>query len=388
MAEFILRAVARRPDYEARIISLATSSSDPCSLLLSRSSTWARGVTTRAGQCHGETFTHIGARWGEIEVCRLARRSQLSALLQDCDLIQVVAGVPAWGHPVLGLGKPVVLQIATLTAPERRARVGNRYSPLTLWRGMMTRIVSCMDEPSMQQADCVMVENPWMLEHARIATQNHSTIVQYAPPGVDANFYHPLVKSKDKFLPSYILAVGRFSDKRKNAALLLEAYAGMLDTVSDGPDLILAGSDGPPPSFWIRAEALGIKKRISLHKMPSNHDLAELYRNALCLALSSDEEGFGMVVIEAMASGIPVVATRCGGPDGIITDGEDGYLVPCGAPLRMADRLAILAGNRATAEDMGRKARATIEARYTDEIAGNAFLQVYDKLLSRTHMLT
>jgi len=62
--------------------------------------------------------------------------------------------------------------------------------------------------------------------------------------------------------------------------------------------------------------------------------------------------------------------------------------VPCGDPVRMADRLAKLANNPVAAREMGRKARATVEARYTDEIAGNAFLQVYDKLLSRTHTLT
>jgi glycosyltransferase involved in cell wall biosynthesis len=45
-------------------------------------------------------------------------------------------------------------------------------------------------------------------------------------------------------------------------------------------------------------------------------------------ALSSDEEGLGIVILEAMACAIPVVATKCGGPDGIITDGKDGYLIP------------------------------------------------------------
>ena len=67
-------------------------------------------------------------------------------------------------------------------------------------------------------------------------------------------------------------------------------------------------------------------------------ELVELYRGAALLALSSDEEGLGLVILEAMASGIPVVSTACGGPQTSVVDGETGFLTPVGdaaAPTRI-----------------------------------------------------
>jgi glycosyltransferase involved in cell wall biosynthesis len=104
-------------------------------------------------------------------------------------------------------------------------------------------------------------------------------------------------------------------------------------------------------------------------------------------ALSSDEEGLGVVILEAMACAIPVVATRCGGPDGIITDGEDGFLVPLDDASVMADRLTILCSDPQRNVAMGISARATVSARYASEVAGEEFVQVWDSLLQKSQGL-
>ena len=177
-----------------------------------------------------------------------------------------------------------------------------------------------------------------------------------------------------------VIAVGRFSDPRKNAVLLLESFAQARKSVA-ALRLVLVDPDGPNAAFQQTVTELELGDDVSVRVRTSNEELADLYRNALCLALSSDEEGFGMVVIEAMASGIPVVATKCGGPDGIITDGHDGFLVPVGDVTALADRLAVLARDAELRREMGRRARHTVEERYSAEKAGQAFLSVYDELL-------
>jgi glycosyltransferase involved in cell wall biosynthesis len=382
VTEFILRAIARRPDFDVRIISLATSARDACSLLASSPRTWRRGVTSSPGRQHGHDFVHVGARFGEFEFQRLAPRPQLARLLEGCDLIQVVAGVPAWARPVIGLGRPVVLQAATLTAVERRMRRARETGPLALWRAAMTRIVARLDAAALRQVDAVMVANPWMQAHALAAARGRPVRVLYAPPGVDTAVFRPAAADEAPAERPYILAVGRFSDIRKNPLLLLTAYARLLQGPDDGPDLVLAGSDPPAPEFWARARALGLGGRIRMVLGPGAEALAALFRRSLCLVLSSDEEGFGVVVIEAMASGVPVVSTRCGGPDGIITDGVDGYLVDRDDAEAMAERLGRLALDPGAARAMGRRALATVEARFADRIAGEAFLKVYDDLLA------
>jgi len=85
-----------------------------------------------------------------------------------------------------------------------------------------------------------------------------------------------------------------------------------------------------------------------------------------------------------VACGLPVVATRCGGPEGIITDGTDGFLVPRDDAVALAARLQACSTLHTLNEALGRRARATIEARYAEEVAGEAFLEVWDRLLKQT----
>ena len=80
---------------------------------------------------------------------------------------------------------------------------------------------------------------------------------------------------------------------------------------------------------------------------------------------------------------VPVVATRCGGPEGIITDGTDGFLVPRDDAGAVAAQLQALLDSPGLNEAIGRQARAAIEARYVEELAEKAFLAVWDRLLTR-----
>ena len=114
---------------------------------------------------------------------------------------------------------------------------------------------------------------------------------------------------------------------------------------------------------------------------PETKELIKLYQGSTVFALPSAEEGFGVVIIEAMACGVPVVATRCGGPDGIIVDGKDGYLVPLDDAPSMADSLADLCLNIERNKKMGLEARASTEARFSVEVTGKALVDVWNRLL-------
>ena len=181
----------------------------------------------------------------------------------------------------------------------------------------------------------------------------------------------------------YILCVARLDDPRKKIGLLLEAYARLPDVLRANVRLVLAGSSGPPACFWLRAEALGLRDRITYVARPDRSALISLYQRAAVFALPSDEEGFGVVLLEAMACGVPVVSTRSGGPDAIITDGQDGFLVALDDAASMADRLLRLFQDEALSALMGLNARRTIEARFAEEIAGKVFIDVWDRLLAK-----
>jgi glycosyltransferase involved in cell wall biosynthesis len=261
-------------------------------------------------------------------------------------------------------------------------RDANRVGLAGWWRKAMTEIVDRMEDRALRLVDAIQVENPWMYEYARKLNEGREVDLRYAPPGIDAHTFCPATERNFEQEP-YVLCVGQLDDPRKNIGLLLEAYALVPEAVRSRLRLVLAGQADPPDSFWHRAEALGLRDRIEFILCPSLDELVVLYQKASVFALPSDEEGLGVVLLEAMACGIPVVSTRSGGPDGLITDGEDGYLVPLDDAAALADRIARLRLDEDLNRAMGQRARATIEQRYAEEVAGQAFLDVWDRLLRK-----
>jgi glycosyltransferase involved in cell wall biosynthesis len=107
-----------------------------------------------------------------------------------------------------------------------------------------------------------------------------------------------------------------------------------------------------------------------------------LYRHARLFVLSSNEEGLGLVLAEAMASGVPVVTTDCGGPSTLIDDGTTGFLVPTEDAAALADRMAHILQHPDEAAAMGQAGRARVEKEFSEAAAGERFLRVYDDLVS------
>lgn len=382
VARFILETAINSGRWDVRPISLCMSSRDEESSSLLRPFSLLRGPLVGERTWMEMPVPHVGAHAGEIEFQRYRPRQVLSRLVEECDVVQVVCGSPAWANTVVGLGKPVALQVATLARVERRARDGNGRGAAAAWRRTMTRFTDRMDDRALRHVDAIQVENPWMLDHVRQVTQERQGVdVRYAPPGVDTAVFKPAMERNCDH--GYVLCVGRLSDPRKNIGLLLEAYARLPAALRQRHALVLAGADAPPPAFWERASELGLKERVRFIHRPEREALVALYQAASLFALPSDEEGLGVVVLEAMACGVPAVCTRSGGPDGIICDGVDGRLVALDDAAGMADAMTDILQRPSVNAEMGMAARKTIESRYAIECAGAQFLDVWDLLLAR-----
>lgn len=140
-----------------------------------------------------------------------------------------------------------------------------------------------------------------------------------------------------------ILGVGRLA-RQKNFSMLIRAFAVLL---KDTPATLLILGEGPERErLQTLIGALGLQQHVVLPGMVGNP--FAFMRRADILALPSEEEGFGLVLIEAMAVGLPIVATRCpGGPVEILGDGEFGKLVPSNDEGAMANALRdLLADDR------------------------------------------
>jgi len=379
VAEFVCQTIERSGSFDLTLVSLPSSARDPLGVGLTRPSSWFRGVRTAEGVWNGRPFASVGALACELEFQRYRLRPALTRALAGCDLIQVVTGLPAPGYGVCALGKPVAVFCATRASVERRSRHRTERGPSEVWRRSMTRIIDRLDRRVLQRAHAIQAMNPWMVEYAREVNAGSHKPICLMRPGVDTARFVP--GASDRHADPYILCVGRLNDPRKNIGLLLQAYVRLTARVPTRVRLVLAGYWPPPDEFWRDVEALGVREDVTFIPSPDAPTLVALYQGASAFALSSDEEGLGMVMLEAMACGIPVVATSCGGPDSIIRHGVDGYLVPLRDPETFADRLERLVLDRALNDSMGAEARAAVLARFDSYRAGQTLLATYDDLL-------
>jgi glycosyltransferase involved in cell wall biosynthesis len=239
----------------------------------------------------------------------------------------------------------------------------------------MTRMAARIERRGLRSVDRVFVENAWMYE--RLCREIGSELVVLAPPGVDTERFRPPPGPPPG--PAPILAVGRFSDPRKRVDLLFDAYALLCKRDVATPPLLLAGASAPSAADWAQAEGLGIRARIEMREHVRDDELLELYRGARLLVLCSDEEGLGLVLLEAMACGLPVVATDCGGPRTLVVHGETGLLTPSGDAVRLADALGSLLGDTERCRRLGAAARARAVERFSLRTASAPFLAWCDE---------
>ena len=110
-------------------------------------------------------------------------------------------------------------------------------------------------------------------------------------------------------------------------------------------------------------------------------DVVKAYQESSVFVLSSRFEGFGMVLIEAMACGLPVVSFDCpAGPDEIITDGVDGLLVPSGDVHTLAEKLMVLMSDDNLRRRLGQQARQTAQ-RYEMTTIANQWIALFEMII-------
>jgi glycosyltransferase involved in cell wall biosynthesis len=375
---FLLRVLRESGRMHAEVFSLASSSRDAASVRLLSPSSWRRGVRSEWIEWEGGRARHFGAFLAELEFQRYRPRRALTRLLDGFDLVQVVAGTPSWALVTRQVARPVILQVATLAADERRAHLARERGPSAWWRAAMSRVTSRTDFKALRFVDTVFVENISMLEALR-ARMPPSRVV-FAPPGVDTDLFRPDPGPQNG---GPILCVGRLSDPRKNVRLLFQAYHHLRQIHEGPPPLVLAGHDGPSADDWSVAESLGIRGQIEFREGLSQDELAGLYRTASVFVSSSDEEGLGLAIVEAMASGLPVVSTDSGGPRTSVVHGETGFLVRRSDARELAVRIDQVLSNPELRRRLATRGRERAVSRFSYAAAAEPFLARYDALLRR-----
>jgi len=174
-----------------------------------------------------------------------------------------------------------------------------------------------------------------------------------------------------------VLYLGRI-EAAKGIPELLEAIAG-LRAAFPGLELVCAGA-GSIDAAATQAARLGIEDAVRFPGWIGPGEKRAWLQRAQLLVLPSHAEGLPMAVLEAMAAGLPVVASSVGGIPDVVKDGVTGCLVAPGDAVGLQEALGRLLGNPSLRRAMGEAGREVIRARYTPERVLTQLEQVYAEL--------
>lgn len=183
-----------------------------------------------------------------------------------------------------------------------------------------------------------------------------------------------------------VVTIGRYA-YQKGYDLLLQAWAEVEPQItqivtekgSEEWTLDIYGQ-GDQTDYRMLMTELGIDAN-RCHLNGPVEDVVKVYQDSSIFVLSSRFEGFGMVLVEAMACGLPVVSFDCpAGPDEIITDGVDGLLVPSGDVHALAEKLMVLMSDESLRRRLGQQALQTAQ-RYNMAVLADQWAALFEKVI-------
>ena len=194
--------------------------------------------------------------------------------------------------------------------------------------------------------------------------------------GVDLSEFKYERLEKEKISKFRIIYTGTISI-RKGVIYLLEAF-DELDL--ENSELLLIGDIDSDVNS--RLNKYKKNKKIIFKKSMNQRDLGKFYNNSDVFVLNSIEDGFGMVILQAMACGLPVITTKNTGGSEIIEDEKDGFIIPIRSKEVLKKKIFYLYNNPKHCSEMGMIAKDKISKNYSWESYGKRQVDIYLSLLN------
>jgi glycosyltransferase involved in cell wall biosynthesis len=216
--------------------------------------------------------------------------------------------------------------------------------------------------------------------------------IVYIPMGVDLARFAPHPNSRERSLSTCravkILFVGRLAEK-KGVGYLLDALA--CQPLSQTPASLTIVGDGPlKRDLQARCNALGLEHRVEFVRPKNHEELPEAYASAdiFCApsitAASGDREGLPVVLLEAAAFGLPLVATNVGGIGEVVRHQVTGILVPQQDAQALSEALNLLVCNEEVRLEYGEAARRHSQS-FSWQVIGDRYAEVLKKCIEELH---
>jgi glycosyltransferase involved in cell wall biosynthesis len=309
----------------------------------------------------------------QISPCRWSNK-----LLKLFDQYVNITGMPdiIHAHSVIWAGYAASLIADKYKLPylitEHRGRfVDNPYAHKVLKNtGYKTLIKTGLDHAK----KIIIVNNSiksGLLAFSNVPEHNISCI----PNMVDTSFFVP-IKTQRTDKPFTFFSLGELTNI-KGMDILIRAFSKFIAQKNMDVQLRIGGSGPQEQNLRKLAKDLGVFKKISFTGTLNNEEVLAEYQNAHAFILTSRFESFGVVFIEAMSAGLPVIGTRCGGPENIITK-DTGYLANVDDIDNIAGLMEQMIEKYNTFD--GHKIRSHVIKLYSKEIVADKLAKTYKEI--------
>jgi phosphatidylinositol alpha-mannosyltransferase len=289
--------------------------------------------------------------------------------IEDPDVVNIHMPVPGIGDVAASLsGKRRVV----LTYHAGSMRKGKLVPDLLIW--LYEKFFLRM---ALNRADTIVCSSDYVrLEFLQHYFYKSTTIT----PAVDSDLFRPGKQSNRR--PTLLFVAGlKRSDQHKGLKTLMAAFGALRDSFPE-LQLVVVGEGNMKSEYQAHAKHLGLQDRIIFMGKLTGKELAEVYRQSSIFVLPSlaPAESFGMVLIEAMATGKPVIGTTAGGIPRVIDHEKNGLLTESGNVQSLASAIKRLLDDPVFAEQLGEAGRQKALSQYDWDVQ----VATYDAVLENS----
>jgi glycosyltransferase involved in cell wall biosynthesis len=241
---------------------------------------------------------------------------------------------------------------------------------------ILVPLTSRLHRKTIEKCDRIIaISNHVRSLYARFIDEEKISVIPFA---VDTDMFKPVKRLKQEDECSLLYAGSLYPLKGVRFLIMALAEVRKLGLKAN---LKIVGEGRQRPELTRLAEKLGIDNSVVFEGFVPHTHMAECYRQCDIFCFPSLGEPFGKAIIEAMACGKPVVATKTGGATDIIQDDVDGVLVPPANPAALASEIARLVNDGKMRQRLGARARDAVVERFSWNAISEEYHKLYSELL-------
>jgi glycosyltransferase involved in cell wall biosynthesis len=276
---------------------------------------------------------------GVDSLAQLLAARRLRGRIRHARSAWVVAAAAPYGYAAARSGRPFAAWLATSLDAEWDSR--------RAWLPRPQRLALALNAPLLRRLEREVLHRAAQVYAASPATAASLPVrARVLPIPVDVERFTPEAEARwvERLAAPTVVFVGRASDPRKNVGLLLAAFELLRESVPEARLRLV----GQPPAVALPA---------GVHAAGPVASVAAELRKASLFVLPSRQEGFGIVVAEALAAGVPVLVTPCGGPEELVRSSNGGRVLEGFDPAELSETAAELLHDPARLAGMRRAGR-------------------------------